>query len=169
MKLKDIQNVIEDYGVCQSHSDGAMGDEDNLNRYFDPEPEYHSGADAYRLADNTGQRCLHMLIEWIVSTLFPSDGSWVNFDIKNTDSESLMKKKQIELIMRKKLNETNFYSELPSFVKQGLMWNLGLLDVRYKRGVYYCASNGRQLVTSPSKGNTQRAYTLWNASTAELQ
>ena len=64
-------------------------------------------------------------VEYVTQRFFPTDGSWINIEDKDEDAlESLN-------LLRKRISESNFYSKMAGFIKNGTLFNTALITCDY--------------------------------------
>ena len=161
MKDYDHQNLSSvDHGV--DYNIGKHFFTDDSEDYFD--------VYTMSVANKTGKTSFKTLVEFIASTIFPDNGTWINFDIMSSQPtpEEVQLKHEIERDMKKKIDESNFYKEIIKNIADGIAYQKGYMDIRYNHGVHFVPSSGDDLVISQAKGATARAYALSYMSSAEL-
>ena len=165
MRIKDAQQILDDYEVCRLNFDKLdYTDYDAVRAFFMPDGVFgNNGYSTYdiKLANNVGQKCLNKLTEYIFGFVFDSPGKWINFVPKDDKPDALILAEQLNNDLNKRLLETNFYQEGPKLVRDGLAWNQGLMDTKYSNGVYYRTVDPSNLIVSnTSSGNNRRAYSV---------
>ena len=171
MKLRDAASILKDMEHQELRTHDEFLDGSNILRYFSPDGEYHESLFRYSLANNIGERSLNDFVSFSSTTLFPGDGSWINWELDEEDERDLNKrqlKQSIEKAMKKKVTETNFYTEVPKFIKAGCLFNQATMDARYSLGISVHANIGNDLIVSEAKGDCARAYAKCSTTNGEL-
>ena len=171
MKIKSVDLLLKDYEQQRLSNDDEYSTYYSVHKHF-----YPSDSDTYNnvytldVANKTGQTSFNALVEFIASTMFPDDGSWISFSLASSrpTPQELQLKHEIEKDMSKKIDQSNFYSEVVKNVADGIAFKKGFMDTQYSHGIHFVPSMGKDLVCSKAKGPVARAYAMGMLTAAEL-
>ena len=154
MEVKNIFSITEDYQRAQQQWNGAALN-GLIQTYFD---HTNSGAE---LANPYGAVAANEYVEFIASSLFPCDGSWLGLDNKGKNADQQQAGQKMLEVLSNKLAETNFYNEITKLVKEGTLYNRGLILTSYKHNSlsFDCVRNKEIVTTLDSDENFRRIYT----------
>ena len=74
---------------------------------------------------STPEVACNEFVEYVTQRFFPADGSWIN--IKDKDESAL---NALE-VLRRRISESNFYSQMAGFLKNGVLFNNALITCDY--------------------------------------
>ena len=154
----NVQKVLDDYRAVekdnQIYTVGAQRSE--IKKFFD---STYDPSDS-PLANPVGRYSLTKLADFMCSTLFPLDGSWIQYkpsEKYNAQQETMA------IAAREKLNEsllkTNFYLEINKSVRNALLFNRAKIETTYTNGLSFrCVDDENLLVSENIDENNKRAY-----------
>ena len=64
-------------------------------------------------------------VEYVTQRFFPTDGSWINLEDKDEGSLEALN------LLRRRISESNFYSKMAGFIKNGTLFNTALITCDY--------------------------------------
>lgn len=129
------------------------GDSEVIRYYFD------DCVDAEYLANNHGAVAASEYVEFVSSQLFSPDGAWIGFKTESKDQDSRVKIHSLLSYLSEKLAESNLYNELTRLIKEGVLYNKGLIQTSYNKGLQFQTMRDKNLVVSmSSEENNKRAY-----------
>ena len=64
-------------------------------------------------------------VEYLAQRYFPTDGSWINIKEKTQENLDILE------VLRKRVGESNFYSQMAGFLKNGVLFNTALITCDY--------------------------------------
>ena len=163
MKVKSLYAISEDFKKATMDWNDGLYDSYSIQHYFD------NAHGQIPLANPYGSIACNEYIEFVSSALFPCDGSWVGLDFKGKSTEQRTAGVKLLSMLSKKLAETNFYNEITKLVKDGTLYNKGLIETAYKHGAlsFTCVSNKEIVVSTDTDENYRRLY--WTKSNSILE
>ena len=158
----DYMFIEQDYQKAQG-MDVGNDYNDVVSRFFDGE-DY-----TFPLANNIGTTALNTYVEFVMSNLFPDDGSWLGIMPKDNTVESARKAKKVVSALHTKLLESNFYQETLKLIKSGALYNKGYMDISYNFGLNFKTIYNDDLkIIDKCSYSYQRAYASKYVSLMEL-
>ena len=155
MKLKDIKTVQEDFSRVQIDSnDKYCQFKDEIKKYFEDVSENYAAP----LANNYAAVMCSQYVEFLHGQLFPSDGSWVQFRLKDKDGDMEAAERRT-CYLRDALAASGFYSESAKMLKEGVLYNHGFLTTSYTKGLSFRSAKDEHIyVSKGSDAGSMRGY-----------
>lgn len=159
MKLKNPEALLEDRAnivrLRAENSRTNASERSSIEKYF----EQKSGTLSI-LANDYAAIAANDYIEFVAAELFPADGSWITFDSVEQDTEKTKKiKSELLEIVSEELDRSNFYSETSKLIKEGVLYNAGLIQTSYNNGLHFQTSGYDTMEISEDADLTKnRAY-----------
>ena len=153
----DTKFIEQDYDLARAkyQMEVSIYDHEQVDAYFNRDSDFSDNT----LANAAGEIYLHELAEFISTTLFPGDGSWVNFADTNPQKENIEQEEEVKKTLKKRLKDSNFYLKAHELIIQGLLYNTGFISVDYDRGLSYNVHHPDKLWMSEETVETaKRAY-----------
>ena len=95
-------------------------------------------------------------IDFISATVFPPDGSWLS----HTGKPSKQKQELLEYV-KGTLSNSNFYPEMLRLIKEGVLYNRGLISTEYDLGLNFkCITDNNLCMVNASSPSNRRAYAI---------
>ena len=159
LSKKNITKILEDFAAVKTYSEQCYESYDLINSLFCPNYEYSLEVSEFRLANNESEVAFNELVNFIIGTVYPTDGSWVNHIPEEDSHENIVKSKLMcEDLATRLRYDTNFYEEIYGTISEGLMWKRGFVDTKYANGLWFMRFPGGAIHISKSKGNLRRSY-----------
>lgn len=162
MELRNIREVIEDYDRAKFESMSSeygvsLEDYTDIETYFDSTDSYAP------LSNDHGQVACSEYIEFVSSTVFCPDGSWMGYQKDKASAQDLIDIKKLLMIANNHIRSSNFYTEITKLVKHGVFYNKGLIDTSWQNGLTFKSIKGNEIVCSKhTEPGCMRAYaTKW--------
>ena len=76
----------------------------------------------------TPQIACNEFVDYVTSKYFPSDGSWINIEDLDEDKIKVLNE------LRRRIEDSNFYSEIRAFVKNGILFETGAMVCNWGSG-----------------------------------
>ena len=171
MKIKSVDLILKDYEQQRLSNEEEYSTYYSIHKHFFPsDSDEYNNVYTVDVANKTGQTSFNALVEFIASTMFPDDGSWINFSLTSSrpSPQELQLKHEIEKDMSKKIDQSNFYGEVVKNVADGIAFQKAFMDAQYSHGIHFVPSMGKDLVCSKARGPVARAYALGVVTAAEL-
>ena len=116
------------------------------------------------LTNTHGVGAARKYIEFISSTVFPPDGSWVAHTGKPGKE-----KQQLLNHFKNALANSNFYPQMLKLIKEGVLYNRGLISTEYDMGLdFNCITDNNVCMVNSSSPSNKRAYAVDYISLEEL-
>lgn len=154
MKLKDLDFIDKDYKRLKKEWETESYDTRfyDIKNYFDV-----CTNDFIELANTTGVTACSEYVDFVTSTVFPFDATWVTARAKEEGKEHAAE--MAADYLNAKLAEGGFYREILKLVKQGALYNKGMLQTTFEKGLNFkCVENEMIFAHKSSNPAAQRAY-----------
>ena len=163
--LGDYASVADlsrtDTGLSRGYTD-----RETLERYF-----YGGDENDVPLANKDGAIYLQQLVHYIVGTLMPSSGEWINIDTVGIENPELLKQiSTVEQHMASSLSKTNFYHRMTELVFNALIYNKAIIEPIASTGLSFSVHDHETLAVSDlDDGFSNRAYSEKDVTVDELR
>ena len=136
MKIK-YQNIIDD----MTHLQRKQGDFDysTIDLLFGGEEVDISNIDEDFISSSAGVKYSHEYLEYVAEALFPTTGEWLQVKPNKNDKTTAGYQKAVEIqeYMHEKFIFADFYKEIARLLKQGILYNKGLIKLTWKNGLEF--------------------------------
>ena len=159
MRIKDLNELRNDYSKVVGNWNDKSYDRGNLSYFFEPESDYATEV----LANNHGAVCAGQYVEFVTSELFCPDGSWLGYEIKEDTPGKRRAAAGLLDYLSGKLAQTNFYNEITKLIKEGVLYNKGVIDTFYNKGLQFNTFMNDSVVCSKDtdESNARVYITNW--------
>ena len=155
--MKIIENnITSDYKKVTN----TWGSWDTINAdietYFEESDNEYSPV----LANNHGVMAANEYIEFITGETFSSDGSWIGFIPTENKPETAKNIQKLLKYSAQKFAESNFYGEIARLIKEGVLYNQGLMSTDWSNNISFkTVTNSNLCISKDADEQNKRAYT----------
>ena len=140
---------------------------EEIQRFFDPTDDQSRND----LANSSGAIYLAELADFMTSSLYPADGSWLEAQIHPQAPVEIMQPLMgVTELMRMELSKSNFYGKMNQLITNGLLYNKGLVSVEYSGGLNFCVYEPKNTWMSENTDEwASRTYSTKKVKSSDLE
>ena len=149
--LEDSRQAVQTWTQEGLKRSGGLDMTYSVKNYFELEDN-----DYLPLTNTHGVTAARKYIDFVASTIFPPDGSWLSHTGKHGTA-----KEELLAYFREALADSNFYTEMLKLIKEGVLYNRGLLSTEYSLGLNFnCVKDNNLCVVNGASPSNKRAYAV---------
>ena len=131
MKFSEVRfNSVEDY-LNDTRANTTISGRDRLVDSWagDVQREFsgfrHGESSTVPQPTSVPEVACNEFVEYVTQKFFPADGSWINTVDKDEQTIKALN------VLRRRIGESNFYSTIAGFIKNGILYNTALITCEY--------------------------------------